>query len=638
MALAGKEIAGKTSSTQSPVQKIPTVSRTLPGNPRSDAVSLEVPVKVHGSRIASGSAANSSTERFEEQTSTMIVFPEGGVVRMTTPVSTGQMLVLTNLKSRQDAICRVVKVRAFPNAPSYVEIEFTRALAAYWGVYFAPRTGAGPKPHAQPLAAQSSPKAPEAAHAAPAAIPDSLPKPISQTLVVPAPVPEPPELRVPSPPMPPVPPAPPAVPASQFVLIGSHEEVAVAAESTISTLPSEIMSPLPAPSENRMHTSTLPPAISDLRVPANPSRPEAAPPPSVSNPSSASAPLTIEPERMSVSLLAESTAAPAASTRIRPPVLSGSFGTRLDSAPSGDETVAGDSRHNWLLIAAGVVILFGTVAAGAWYLRARVAQNQAALGTNANPAAAAPQRNEQPAVPPGSQSPTTAQPAKQASPVASIPANPAEARLAEPKNTGASLQSSPAIVGAKDNFGVLGEERSHSTAARTSLPASEPNVAEKTPASMLKPAPLNAHPVLKKRAVSLPGQAPAVDQSAAPGAGAAGLLAMAPSKLAVPAPPETHVLPNAPVRVGGLVKQPKLISTVMPIYPYAAREANVQGDVVIDTQISASGSVVHMKVVSGPAMLRQPAMDALRHWKYQPSELDGKPVAVDMLVTLRFRL
>ncbi len=617
---------------------MPTASKPLPGNLRSDAVSLEVPVKVHGSRIALGSGANSSTERFEEQTNTMIVFPEGGVLRMTTPVSAGQMLVLTNLKSRQDAICRVVKVRTFPNAPSYVEIEFTRALAAYWGVYFSPRSAAGAKTSAEPPAPQSSPRPPEAAHAAPAAIHDSLPKPISQTSVAPAPVPEPPELRelrLPNPPMPPAPPAPAAVPASQFVLIGSHEEVAVAAESTTSTLPSETMSPLPIPGENRIHTPAPPLTISDLRAPANSSRPEA-PSPSSQNASSASTPLTIEPERMSVSLLAESTAAPAASARIRPPVLSGSFGTRLDSPSTGDESLAGESRHNWLLIAAGVVILFGTVAAGAWYLRARVAQNQAVSGTSANPAAAAPQNIQQPAVPPESQSRTAAQSATQTSPVASIPANPAEARRAEPKKIDAAPQSNPVLVGTKDAFGALGEERPPSTAARSSLPASAPKTAEKAPATNLAPAPLNAHPTLKKRAVNLPGQAPAVEQSADPGA--AGLLAMGPSKLAVPAPPENHALPTAPGRVGGMVKEPKLISTVMPMYPFAAKEAGVQGDVVIDTQISASGSVARMKVTSGPAMLRQAAMDAVRHWKYQPSELDGKPVAVEMLVTVRFRL
>jgi outer membrane biosynthesis protein TonB len=43
-----------------------------------------------------------------------------------------------------------------------------------------------------------------------------------------------------------------------------------------------------------------------------------------------------------------------------------------------------------------------------------------------------------------------------------------------------------------------------------------------------------------------------------------------------------------------------------------------------------------MEIVSGPAMLRQPALEALRRWKYKPSTLNGEPVPVTILVTLKF--
>ena len=66
----------------------------------------------------------------------MIVFPQGGVVKMSTVVTVGQMLVLANLKSGHDAICRVVKVRACGLSQSYVEIEFTHPQPGYWGVRF----------------------------------------------------------------------------------------------------------------------------------------------------------------------------------------------------------------------------------------------------------------------------------------------------------------------------------------------------------------------------------------------------------------------------------------------------------------------------------------------------------------------
>ena len=107
------------------------------GQIHSDAVSLEVPLKVHGSKVIEAArGVPARTEPFEEQASSMIVFPNGGVLRMATVVSAGQMLVLTNIKSRQDAICRVVKVRNYSGSSSYVEVEFTHRQLGFWGVYF----------------------------------------------------------------------------------------------------------------------------------------------------------------------------------------------------------------------------------------------------------------------------------------------------------------------------------------------------------------------------------------------------------------------------------------------------------------------------------------------------------------------
>ncbi len=144
-------------------------SKAESGHLRSDAVSLDVPVRVHGSRVTEiVRGITPHTEPFEEQTTTMIVFPQGGVLRMSTAVSVGQAVVLTNLKSRQDAICRVVKVRTNPNLHSYIEIEFTHAQPGYWGVHFASDGPAPPKrtaPVAPPAA--SIPAAPVAPAVAP---------------------------------------------------------------------------------------------------------------------------------------------------------------------------------------------------------------------------------------------------------------------------------------------------------------------------------------------------------------------------------------------------------------------------------------------------------------------------------------
>src|SRR5207302_10755759 len=96
--------------------------------------------------------------------------------------------------------------------------------------------------------------------------------------------------------------------------------------------------------------------------------------------------------------------------------------------------------------------------------------------------------------------------------------------------------------------------------------------------------------------------------------------------------------PSAPLPVGGDVKQAKLISSVPPVYPTLAKNQHVSGNVTVDALIDASVRVTTMKVVSGPTLLQQPAMDALKQWKYQPASLDGKPVAMHLTVTVQFRL
>jgi len=105
----------------------------------------------------------------------------------------------------------------------------------------------------------------------------------------------------------------------------------------------------------------------------------------------------------------------------------------------------------------------------------------------------------------------------------------------------------------------------------------------------------------------------------------------------VPALPPPTIQPEGPVKIGGDVKEPRLISSVLPVYPLAARQTGVEGEVIVNTTIDKNGSVVGVHVISGPPLLRQAALDALRRWKYDPSRLNGQPVAVEMQVTIKFR-
>lgn len=69
-----------------------------------------------------------------------------------------------------------------------------------------------------------------------------------------------------------------------------------------------------------------------------------------------------------------------------------------------------------------------------------------------------------------------------------------------------------------------------------------------------------------------------------------------------------------------------------------ARQARIQGQVEVEAVLDEQGNVIEMKVVSGPPLLYQAALDALKKWKYQPTYLNDQPIAVEMLVTVTFVL
>jgi len=95
--------------------------------------------------------------------------------------------------------------------------------------------------------------------------------------------------------------------------------------------------------------------------------------------------------------------------------------------------------------------------------------------------------------------------------------------------------------------------------------------------------------------------------------------------------------PAAPLPIGGDVKPAKLLKSVQPVYPQMARTQHVSGNVQIDALIDADGNVSAMKVLSGPALLRDAALQSLKQWKYEPAELDGKPTSMHLTVVLQFR-
>jgi TonB family protein len=102
----------------------------------------------------------------------------------------------------------------------------------------------------------------------------------------------------------------------------------------------------------------------------------------------------------------------------------------------------------------------------------------------------------------------------------------------------------------------------------------------------------------------------------------------------VPPPPA----PPAPVRVGGNVKEPKIVHIEQPKYPPEAKRANVEGVVILEATVTAQGTVDKVKAISGPPTLIEAAVEAVSHWKYEPTYLNGQAVPVILTARINFSL
>jgi protein TonB len=100
------------------------------------------------------------------------------------------------------------------------------------------------------------------------------------------------------------------------------------------------------------------------------------------------------------------------------------------------------------------------------------------------------------------------------------------------------------------------------------------------------------------------------------------------------------VKPRAPIslNVSSGVMAGNLLEKTLPQYPSIAKAARIQGIVVLQATISKSGSIQNLRIISGPPMLQQAAMDAVRSWRYKPYLLNGEPVEVETTINVVFNL
>jgi TonB family protein len=93
---------------------------------------------------------------------------------------------------------------------------------------------------------------------------------------------------------------------------------------------------------------------------------------------------------------------------------------------------------------------------------------------------------------------------------------------------------------------------------------------------------------------------------------------------------------TSPTAPSGDIKRPTLIRRVNPIYPQAARAAGVTGMVILEAIIGEDGIVQDALVLRGNPVLHDAALGAVRQWIYEPTRLNGVPVAVAMTINFRF--
>jgi protein TonB len=105
-----------------------------------------------------------------------------------------------------------------------------------------------------------------------------------------------------------------------------------------------------------------------------------------------------------------------------------------------------------------------------------------------------------------------------------------------------------------------------------------------------------------------------------------------------PEPRVVHTESKSQLRVPSALAAGLLIRKVIPQYPEIAKVTRTEGAVVLAATIDRDGTIANLRVVSGPAMLQQAALDAVSQWRYRPYLLNGEPVAVETTVNVVFSL
>jgi TonB family protein len=131
---------------------VETSSREASGSAQPNPVAAEFPVNAAGSRPKAGGTGR---ELFSEDTETVLIFENGAVIRLLATVTPGQLIFLTNLATKEEVVCEVLRKRLLRPAGCYVELQFTEKKKGFWGAPPTPKAAtSGPEtadPSKKPL-------------------------------------------------------------------------------------------------------------------------------------------------------------------------------------------------------------------------------------------------------------------------------------------------------------------------------------------------------------------------------------------------------------------------------------------------------------------------------------------------------
>ncbi len=689
-----KDVETSTATSSPALSSNVTTKNSQETAQRSQPMPLEVQVTVNGARTIEGT---DKREPFSESTKTVLVFANGAVIRLASSVAAGQLLFVTNEKSKKEVVCQVLKSRNDGKATGYVELEFTEPVAGFWGVRI-PGEGVGAQaPATLPKAPVAAPRAVTPAKIESPTPPTVLapkiavvppPAPVAKAPIVPAALPSNPAVVV-------APPAvvtaakPEAVQASistnaqhseqPQAKVTSRPETTAHSAEPVKEISNEELRQQAARLQEQLNALLFREAAAEKATLAVPSvaaleqtnevsdapeigrqvleLTEAEAKPSVSTETAKVAPMPLQqapveakqtplaskttPISLSVEEVkipswlaplareAESTVEEATTTS---DVATGTMSTLADAGAEGifqagaeegsqkseavifggqllggaatTEAPSSGSKKGLLLGLAATVALF--IGGGVWYGK----QSGNFLATNS----------------------TASQVSENGRPAANESA----------ERTDAATQVSGASSSATQSGTASKQGNNPNFASKTTTPTAAPaastkvdnHVAHNTP-----PVEEPKKPLLGDVRLATPNVNRTGDSQVGEGAPSIDSAQATPASDSMSGITSTNSNgPVAPLPVGGDVKPAHLLKSTSPVYPPTARSQRISGNVTIDALIDASGAVTSTKVISGPTMLHQAAMTAVKQWKYEPAQLDGKPTAMHLTVTVQFHL